>query len=417
MASLARRNLVEDIPRFLVAQAGIMFAVSLVTIQTGILNGFSRSTVLLIDNSPADIWVASDKMVQFELTEPIIADQVNQAKQVEGVARAEALMRGSGVWQPEEGEISPLTFIGFDPNGQLFRPGDVVEGNIKDLTKPYNIMVDRGRLPTLRIDKLGDRAQIKSLPAQLVAITTESQSLTASPFIFTSLENVNAYVNADFTSRVDCKLQPDRQVKCTTIYERKDTTEKTETSLPPTPQPLTSTDPISYILIGAEPGQDLEKLKARLEASLPATRAYTREEMSEKTRDYWLNRTGIGFILTLGATVGVIVGMVVVSQILYSSVSDHIKEFGTLKAMGAPDRVIYSVIIEQSLWMAILGYLPGILGCWGISAWATTQGVIILITPFSALAVLGVTIGMCVGSAFFAIQKVTRIDPGIVFKA
>jgi putative ABC transport system permease protein len=59
MVSLARKNLLEDIPRFLVAQAGIMFAVSLVTIQTGILNGFTRSASVLIDKSDADIWVAS----------------------------------------------------------------------------------------------------------------------------------------------------------------------------------------------------------------------------------------------------------------------------------------------------------------------------------------------------------------------
>ncbi|HEY9747861.1 MAG TPA: ABC transporter permease, partial [Allocoleopsis sp.] len=64
MASIARKNLFEDIPRFLVAQAGIMFAVSLVTIQTGILKGFTRSTTLLIDQSQADIWVASKDMVQ-----------------------------------------------------------------------------------------------------------------------------------------------------------------------------------------------------------------------------------------------------------------------------------------------------------------------------------------------------------------
>ncbi|WP_416672033.1 hypothetical protein [Egbenema bharatensis] len=71
MASVARKNLFEDIPRFLVAQAGIMFAVSLVTIQVGVLNGFTRSVGILIDRSEADVWVASDDMVNLELTLPI----------------------------------------------------------------------------------------------------------------------------------------------------------------------------------------------------------------------------------------------------------------------------------------------------------------------------------------------------------
>jgi len=72
MVSLARKNLLEDIPRFLVAQAGIMFAVSLVTIQTGIFNGFTRSTTSDTNNSSADIWVASDSLVHLELTLPIL---------------------------------------------------------------------------------------------------------------------------------------------------------------------------------------------------------------------------------------------------------------------------------------------------------------------------------------------------------
>ena len=67
MVSIARKNLLEDIPRFLVAQAGIMFAVSLVTIQTGIFQGVIRSTVSLIADSQADIWIASRRMVHLSL--------------------------------------------------------------------------------------------------------------------------------------------------------------------------------------------------------------------------------------------------------------------------------------------------------------------------------------------------------------
>jgi putative ABC transport system permease protein len=112
------------------------------------------------------------------------------------------------------------------------------------------------------------------------------------------------------------------------------------------------------------------------------------------------------------------VGMVVVGQILYASVSDHIKEFGTLKAMGASQSVIYGVSIEQALWMAVLGYLPGMLLCWGIQSWAlAAQGLTILISPGTAVGVFGITVVMCVSSAIFAIQKINRVDPAIVFKA
>jgi putative ABC transport system permease protein len=86
--------------------------------------------------------------------------------------------------------------------------------------------------------------------------------------------------------------------------------------------------------------------------------------------------------------------------------------------MGASDWVIYSVIIEQALWMAGLGYLPSLILCLGVGTWTSaTQGILILITPTTALGVFGITVVMCVSAALFAIQKVTRVDPAIVFKA
>jgi putative ABC transport system permease protein len=94
-----------------------------------------------------------------------------------------------------------------------------------------------------------------------------------------------------------------------------------------------------------------------------------------------------------------------------------LKEFGTLKAMGASNWFIYRVIGEQALWMAVLGYLPSMGLCLAVSAWAaSTQGILILITPVSALSILGITIAMCLSAALVAAQQVIRVDPAIVFK-
>jgi putative ABC transport system permease protein len=411
MASIARRNLFEDIPRFLVAQAGIMFAVSLVTIQVGVLNGFVRSVGLLIDRSTADIWVANQDMVEQELTLPLPASLLSQAQQTEGVDRAEALSLGGGIWRSPQGEISSVRIFGFDPNGQLFNNFEMVSGNLKDVQQPYQVIVDRSRLDSLDVQQVGDTATIGSLPVTVAGITRDSQSIAASAYLFTSLENTKAYATGNRTANLDCRIN-NGQFFCSNVYESSPQNSAVQ------PSPLVANDPISYILVRAEAGQNLSQLKQRLETTLPNTRAYTRTEMATQTRSYWVGRTGIGFILGLGATVGVIVGMVIVGQILYSSVSDHIKEFATLKAMGVADRVIYSIIIQQSLWMAVLGYFPSLALCWGLGTWTyATQGIAILITPLTAAGVFGITVLMCVGSALFAIQRVTRVDPAIVFKS
>ncbi|MEC4819018.1 MAG: FtsX-like permease family protein [Scytonema sp. PMC 1069.18] len=394
MPSIARKNLLEDIPRFLVAQAGIMFAVCLVTIQTGLQYGFARSSSQLITQSRADIWVASQNMQHIGLTTSISYKQVTEARNVEGVAQAEGIIISGGLWHEQESDdISSITVVGAQPGGLLFPTENMTQGSFNDLKQPYRFILDKTSLQSLRLKNLGEVGEINNIPAKLIGFTQGTQSIIFGALLFTSLESANTYINYG--------------------SERGATTNDSGSSA----RTIASTDPISYVLIRAQPGQNIQQLKRRLENNLPNIRAYTREEMAEVTQNFWQERSGIGFVLGIGAVVGVVVGAVVVSQILYASVTDHIKEFGTLKAMGASDWFIYGVIIEQGLWMAILGYIPGMVICLGVAAWtATSQGIVILITPLSAVAVLGITAVMCIGSAVFAIQKVTRVDPAIVFK-
>jgi len=412
MTSVARKNLLEDIPRFLVAQAGVMFAVSLVTIQTGIINGFGRSTTTIIDDSRADIWLSAEEMVNLQLTLPIPASTVAQAEAVDGVSAVEGLLTRTTMWRGPTGEIAPVQIIGFDPGGSLFQVGALTMAERQALQKPYTIIPDASNINSLGVSQPGDTASISSLPAQVVGFTQGTQSLPASAYVFASLRNANAYLTAGFNSTTHCRLHDDNLV-CDNAFRK-----TADPATTPEPKTLSGSDAITYVLIQAEPNQDVQALKERLQKTFPDLQAYTREEMSERTRDYWIQRTGIGFILGLGATVGVVVGMVVVGQILYSSVSDHVKEFGTLKAMGASDWIIYRIIIEQAMWMAVLGYLPSMGLCLGVGMWTlATQGIAILITPASAAGVLGITVLMCVGSALIAIQRVTHVDPAIVFKA
>lgn len=416
MVSIARKNLLEDIPRFLVAQAGIMFAVSLVTIQTGIYAGFSRSSVSLIDNSDADLWVASEQLVQLEQTLPIPVAHLIAAREMSGIARAEGLLFTGAQWYPTEGEITRTRLVGFDPLGTLYKPPAVVEGQLTDLEQPYSVIVDRMDADTLSVGGVGTPTRLNSINAQVLGFTKGHTSMVSNPFVLTSLENATAFLNSGQTTQITCQLPPGGgELRCENQFSRADV--EPQEDIPPPPG-LAASDLITYILVEAEPGQDLAALQQSLEQNLPGTKAFTTTELRSITQHYWRVRTGIGFVLGVGAAVGAIVGTVVVSQILYSSVSDHLKEFGTLKAIGASAGTIYGVIIEQSLWMAVLGYLPGMALCLGVSNWAAaSQGILIVISPLSAAGVFGLTAVMCVGSAIFAIQKVNRVDPAIVFKA
>jgi putative ABC transport system permease protein len=397
MVSIARKNLFQDLPRFIVAQAGIMFAVGLVTIQTGLLNGFTRSSSLLINSASADLWLASKDIRHLDFTLPIPYKTLKQAQQVEGVERAEALITQGSVWRygangmAKAGAIAPIRIIGFDPTGALFRPVPVSEGNWDSLNRPYTFFIDKVDLKTLDVNRIGDGGEIGSYRGEIVGLTNGIRSIVSSPYVFTSLPNATAFLTS---AMVEPKAKQ------------------------PAPSALQDENRVTYILIRARPGVDLQELKRRLEAAVPDTKALTQAELTTMTQTYWRDSTGVGFILGLGAAVGVIVGTVVVGQILYSSVTDHLQEYGTLKAMGSSDWFIYRIILEQALWMAVLGYLPGMGIVLLLGSWVQkTQAIQILVGPMTAGGVLVLTIVMCCGAAIFAIQKVTRLDPAMVFKS
>lgn len=406
MASIARKNLIEHPIRLMIALAGILFAVGLVILQTGIYTGFTRSVSFLITNSKAEVWVASESMVHLGLTLPIPYEDLNRVRQIEGIEQAEPLIFRGASWRNNRGQLSSITLIGLNPAKDLFYPLSLRLGQIKTLETPHSVFVDETSLNALNVKQVGDTGIIASLPAQIRGLTQGTQSLVLGPIVFSSIESARAYTTTPLTTEIPCSVAAEG-INCS----------EPPANFPPALRALRTGDSINYILVRAASGTNLTDLKQRIETALPNTRALTRAEMAKQTQDYWERRSSIGFILGLGGVVGIIVGIVVVGQILYASVSDNIKEFATLKAIGGTNGVIYRVIGEQALWMSILGYLPGLAISIAIAQWAeATQGILILISPLSALYVLGITVLMCLIAASFAIRKVIKLDPASVFR-
>ena len=141
----------------------------------------------------------------------------------------------------------------------------------------------------------------------------------------------------------------------------------------------------------------------------------TQHEFRKRSVDYWLFQTGAGAALIAGAALGMIVGIVIVAQTLYSSTKDHLNEFATLRALGASAGYIHKVILIQAMLSAVIGYGIGMVLSL-LVIWASKDSTLfIVMTPGLALLLFALTIGMCVLAAVSAIFKVTRIDPAGVF--
>ena len=175
------------------------------------------------------------------------------------------------------------------------------------------------------------------------------------------------------------------------------------------------TNQASYALVNVEPGADLEEVRTDLVARLQDREVLTQQEFRKRSVDYWLFQTGAGAALIAGAALGMIVGVVIVAQTLYSSTKDHLNEFATLRALGASAGYIHKVILIQAMLSALVGYAIGMVLSM-LVIWASKDSTLfIIMTPGLALLLFALTIGMCAIAAVSAIFKVTRIDPAGVF--
>src|SRR5581483_1476391 len=115
----------------------------------------------------------------------------------------------------------------------------------------------------------------------------------------------------------------------------------------------------TYVLVKLQPGADREAVRSELRRRLPYNDVYTRQEWAARSRRYWTDSTGIGLNMMLTVFLGCLVGVVVVAQTLYTSTMEHLKEFGTVKAIGGSNRDIYRILGQQAAIAAVLGFVLG----------------------------------------------------------
>ena len=368
--TLASRNLFQDRLRFVATTIGIVFSVVLVMVQMGLYLGFGQMVTTVIDHTSADLWVMRHGTKCFEDPSLLSASKQTRVAATNGVAEVIPLVIGFSGWILPSGEITPVFIVGSDL--QTLKPWNVTEGTVQALSEPGAVAVDRSYFERLGVSGLGSKASVRGQPVSVAAVTDGIRSFTTTPYVFTDLSHARTY-----------------------------------TGIPSTME--------SYLLVKLRPGADIEQVRRELQASLPDSEVLTPAQFRDRSRSYWLFGTGAGAALFAGAILGIIVGMVIVAQTLYSSTKDHLDEFATLRAIGSSNGYIYSVIIYQALLSAIIGFSLATLIGFGVVEFTKSGALPVLITPMLIVAMLVLTVTMCIIAALAAILRVVRIDPVMVF--
>lgn len=377
MWTLARKLLLHDRLRFAVAIAGVSVSVMLVLVQVGLYFGFMDTASSLIDASRADIWVGKESNDSFEFATPFDERTYYKVASVRGVERAERVLINFAQIKLADGGDLGGQIVGVDttPGVQpLLAPWNVIAGDARRLSEPGAIVIDRSEYPKLGIDRVGHATEISGVRAEVVAMTNGIRSFTTSPIVFTDLRSARSFM------------------------------------------PQLGPEPVTYVLVKVAAGETVEAVKARIDA-LPHLAAYTREEMSDRTRSYWSSRTGVGAGFFTTAVLGIIVGFVVVGQILYSGTLQYIREYGTLKAMGAKNSAVVKVILSQAMISAALGFAVGAPLAMGMRAAMKSANLTVALSSELYAATLVITAVMCAFAALLSIVKVLRLDPASVFKS
>jgi len=284
-------------------------------------------------------------------------------------------MQAFGRWKRPDGRVENIQVIGFHPGSGLGEPWNVVQGSTADLKQEDSVLVDELYREKLGVAKIGDRVEIGDHRARVVGFTRGIRTFTTSPFVYATFKNSLDYTN-----------------------------------------PTSEEDRTAYILVKAAAGVSPKALRERLRERLTDVDVYTTAEFSRKTRFYWMFTTGAGLAVLTAALMGLIVGVAVVAQTIYAATMDHIREYGTLKAMGATNHYLYRVLIEQAVWSAVLGYGAAMIVAHFIVQASEKGGAVILMPWSMSIGMLVLAVVMCITAALVSINKVTRIDPAMVFR-
>ena len=189
----------------------------------------------------------------------------------------------------------------------------------------------------------------------------------------------------------------------------------TETFLDLMPQK--SPGGIEVGLIRLQPGTDPDLAVARLQQRLPGdVTVLTKQGFIDFEQNYWKSSTSIGFIFTLGAAMGFVVGCVIVYQVLYTDVSDHLPEYATLMAMGYRISHLLGVVMREGFYLAALGYVPAYLAGQGLYWFVrdATKLPVGMDLP-RAITVLVMILVMCMLSSLLAMRRLIDADPAEIF--
>ncbi len=373
--------------RLLVALCGISFAVVLIFMQLGLRAALFDSAVAVHTRLQGEIFLSSPRSTSFVAMENFSERRLDQALALDEVESVIPIYLGFTHSKNPQTQNSWRTIyvIGFDIDYQVFDlPG--VESNIDKIKLPDVVLFDEAS--RAEFGPIADefrRAGIVNLEVGYQASGTRKITVLGLFKLGTSFGVDGNLITSDLNF---LRIIPQRKKGF-----------------------------INLGVIKLKPGYNINKVVNKLREYLPEdVKVLSKQAAIDAEKHYWNSNTPIGFIFAFGVILGLIVGMIIVYQILYSNVSEHLAEYATLKAIGYKHDYLVYVIFQESLILAILGYIPGFfISSFMYKITTDATHLPVAMEPTRVLLVLILTFSMCFISGAIAMRKLSEAEPADIF--
>jgi putative ABC transport system permease protein len=375
-------QLTQNKTQLLVALSGVAFADVLMLIQLGFQGALQSSGVVLHTNLNGDIFIMSSRAVNISEMSTFPRRKLYQAMDITGVKSVEAIYVSAIVWRnPQTREQKRLLIVGFNPDKPPLNFPEV-NSQLDVIKRPDTILFDR--------QTKGTYGQVISQVEAGKFPTTEVSRRTIS---------IGGLFSIGSTFGADGHLMTS-QDNFLRLFPRQSQTGVNIGSIELEP--------------GYDPKQVVEQLRAYL--SKEDIKVLTKEEYIAAELAYWNRQTPIGVIFNLGVTMGFIVGIIIVYQVLSTDVNSHLREYATFKAIGYSNTYLLGIVFEEALILAILGFVPSLVMSMGLYQLVrTATNLPLAMTVARAVQVLILTLIMCMLSGAIATRKVQAADPADMF--
>lgn len=372
MWRIALRFLLYDPAKALGALAGVVLSTFLVAQQTGTFLFLTGLMTSVVDGAEAGLWVTALETSNANQLRPFDTRRMWAVASVPGVQQVRPLVVGSASARFADGTATPVLLVGSDPPDFPGGPRRLVAGSRQDLLREGGVTVDIFERENLGNARLGDRFELGGREVFVAAEAVGSRGF-GGLYLFTTTERAR--------------------------------------SLGGVPA-----DRVSAVLVGLSPGADSAAVQAAIEATVPGVRAWTPGELSSATRRTVLATSGIGFSVGSLIFFGVLAGFVIVGLTMYSGALDRIRDFGTMKAIGAGTGQVAGIVMRQAAIHAGAGFLLGMLLTEAFRRGVASSGVLFSFSPVLLLAFFLLVVVIALGGGLMAVRRLARLEPAAVFR-